>query len=261
MNNLLNNLLLKNICRIAAIKPGRFPTHYLLTKRPDLIEQNVDFDKKGYIHAYDLLRERDVIISDESEIQELTVYNPKELAPLSLQKHEPSEQEIIEGIREFRQKKIKKMCHLGEPMKLAPEYQSVLVDLYMVTGANKLDEKYVKENLEDIKFGLAPARTMTFLRYGFFFAMDYNWDSDEEALRFAVDKWFSLIRTYGQLYSQDESLSEEWRKTARNISAPDYSGYKDYESIINFWPYCLSPRPKEILKSYELDDFKELNGA
>ena len=93
---------------------------------------------------------------------------------------------------------------------------------------------------------------MSELRYGFFFAMDFDWESDQAALEFAASKWLGLINVYKELYSQDTRVSSEWTDAVENIIHPDLADFKTYEQIIDYWPYALSPRPEELLKSEQM---------
>ena len=110
------------------------------------------------------------------------------------------------------------------------------------------DKKDVKRGIEDIYFADPTIRTMTQLRYGFFFAMDYEWKSDEEALRFAAEKWFALIDVYKELFLQ--TASDRTKQNIQNIKYPDLDQFDTYEKIIDYWPYALTPRPIEILESH-----------
>lgn len=252
MDLMLKKMLRNNACRVKSVTSNSFPTQYIFTRNIELIGEDMEFEDQGFISGYDMLRRRQVYINESDEVSELTVYNPKDISALLLQDHKEDINTIKEGIKKWKKINILPMCSRGDPMKLSFNAKKVLVDLYLVTGSFEVEEGLVNRRLEEILYGLAGARLMSELRYGFFFSMDFEWKSDEEALEFAASKWIALVNVYKELYSQDSRVSEEWRDSVENIIHPDLSNFKNYESIIDYWPYALAPRPDELLKSEQM---------
>ena len=245
-------MLLNNACRIKCITPDSFPTQYILTRNLELIGEDMDFEDQGFVSGYDLLRGKFIYINDSDNIAELTVYNPSDIPPLLLQDHKEDINIIEEGIKKWKKINIAPMCSRGDPFELSLASKKILIDLYMATGSIEGDHEAADSYLEEIAYGFPSARLMSELRYGFFFAMDFDWESDAAALEFAASKWLGLVNVYKELYLQDARVSSEWVDAVENIIHPDLADFKTYEQIIDYWPYALSPRPEELLKSEQM---------
>ncbi len=249
----MRGLLNANVVEVQYFKLGFFPTRGLFTLNKNFIkepERLDDVDGDSFFSAFDVLRGRVVNFDSEEQILSTNVFNPHGLDPMQLwQKGFSADKKDIErAIDEFRGKRLQSITSVGDVSKLSSKSKATLVDLFMATGNSITDPIELSRHIEDIYFADPTIRTMTQIRYGFFFAMDYDWKSEKEALRFAAKKWFSLIDVYKELFLQ--TASDRTIKNIENIKYPDADQFDTYEKIIDYWPYALTPRPVEILESH-----------
>ena len=265
----MGGLLSANVVEIQYYKFGNFLTRGLFTLNPKFIEGAFDFNKinsDAFFSAYEILRKKVVELDNQDQIISTNVFNPRNVQPIEM--YTPGfESTVIEAkqaIKTFREVKISDICSRGDPFKLSLKSKVTLIDLFMATGNSLTKEEDIQGHLEDIAFADPIFRQMSQMRYGFFFAMDYEWKNDEEALEFAAKKWLSLIDVYKELYLQN--ASEILQENISKIKYPDPSEFKTYESIVDYWPYFLTPRPKELLDSdaiaeYEIQESSESTKA
>lgn len=265
MDNIIGGLLSANVVEIQYYKFGNFLTRGLFTLHPKFIEGAFDFNKinsEAFFSAYEILRKKVIDLENQDQIISTDVFNPRNVQPLEM--YSPGFQATVKeakaAIKAFKEVKVQKICSRGDPFKLSLKSKATLIDLFMATGNSLTKEKDIQSHLEDIAFADPIFRQMSQMRYGFFFAMDYEWKSDEEALKFAAKKWLSLIDVYKELYLQD--ASEELKENISKIKYPNPNEFKTYESIVDYWPYFLTPRPEELLDSdaiaeYEIQESNE----
>ena len=253
MDHIMKGLLSANVVEVQYFRIGYFLTRGLFTLNKKFIEDN-NFDSglidnDSFFSAYDVLRKKVIKLDSQDQILSTNVFNPNNLNPMELYSRDfvSDKKTAEEAIKEFKKNRVVPICGRGDPLNLSLKSKVVLVDLFMATGNSIKTEDKAREYLEDIYFADPTLRTMTQLRYGFFFAMDYDWKSDQEALAFAAKKWLSLVDVYKELYLQ---VADD--RSTENINSIKYPSIKDfhsYEQIIDYWPYALSPRPAELLDS------------
>lgn len=252
MDHMLEGLLRNNVVEMQYFKLGFFPTRALLTLNPDFIEEKgalSNVEVEAFVSGYDVLRKKVVTLNNQEEVLSTNVFNPDAISPMNLYAKDfcADKKMVNDAIADFQSKRLTNVSSVGDVFKLSLKSKAILVDLFMATGNSIKNPDVINEHLEDIYYADPTIRGMTQIRYGFFFAMDYEWESDQQALAFAAKKWLSLIDVYRELFSQ--SCSERTRKNIENIKYPEIDQFDTYEKIIDYWPYAISPRPPEMLES------------
>ena len=259
MDNIMSGLLSANVVEIQYYKLGNFFTRGLFTLNPDFIEGAFDFNKinsEAFFSAYEILRKKVVQLDNQEQIISTDVFNPREVEAIQMYSgnFRATKMEAREAIKKFKEVKLQNICSRGDPFRLSLKSKATLIDLFMATGNSLTKEEDIQNHLEDIAFADPMFRQMSQMRYGFFFAMDYEWKSDKEALEFAAKKWLSLIDVYKELYLQN--ASEMLQDNISKIEYPNPSDFETYESIVDYWPYFLTPRPKELLDSDAIAEYE-----
>ena len=253
MDHIMRGLLNANVVEVQYFRLGFFPTRGLFTLNKNFINEPEllnEVDGDSFFSAFEILRNRVVTFDNEEEVLSTNVFNPHGLDPMQLwqQGLSADKKDVKRGIDDFRGNRLQSITSVGDVSKLSLKSKATLIDLFMATGNSITSPVELSRHIEDIYFADPTIRTMTQLRYGFFFAMDYEWKSDEEALRFAAEKWFALIDVYKELFLQ--TASDRTKQNIQNIKYPDLDQFDTYEKIIDYWPYALTPRPIEILESH-----------
>jgi hypothetical protein len=252
MNKILNGLLRNNVVEIMYMPLGRTPSLGLFTTNNDFIKNRdfkVDVDQEPYFRAFELLRNKEIVIENDYEIMETKVHNPSGAPATQLYsaKSNKTLYDVDKMIDAFKKAYIKPLCEIGDPFKLSLTDKKILIDLHLATGmAREMSHEEANAHIEDLNFTSPVYRVMNYIRYGYFFAMDYDWKSDKEAMLFAIKKWVSLIEVYKKLHLQ-VAQTESFIDSLNAIVYPAPEKFTNYHQIIDYWPYPLSPRPQGLL--------------
>ena len=257
MNKVLKGLLSTNVVEILYMPTGRLPSIGLFTRNSKFIQGssfNEDVSGKFYFEAFEILRQRKIGIKLEEEILETKVYNPNNRSAMDLysSKKEEDIDIVRKGISEFKSSYLAPLCEFGDPFSLSLQDKKVIIDLHLGTGAQDFSIDDANAHIEDLNFTLPSYRLMSYIRYGFFFAMDYDWKTEKAAMLFAVKKWYSLVSVYKNLALQG-SPSLGLKESLDAILFPDPNSFVNYHQIIDYWPYALSPRPIGLLKCSQMN--------
>ena len=138
--------------------------------------------------------EKVIDLDSQDQILSTNVFNPGNVSPMELYSggYCADKKVVQEGVELFKSKKeLLPICKKGNPFELSLKSKVTLIDLFMATGNSIKSVDKAEEYLEDIRFADPSLRTMSQLRYGFFFAMDYDWDT-EKCFKFCCQKMVSI---------------------------------------------------------------------
>ena len=249
MDPIVQGLLSSNLVTVEYLSIGGFPTRGLMTKNLHFMyhEDSIEFDGGDFFQAYDILRKKKTTVLNEEEIFKITVYNPGKIDPLDLCKGacQPTHDCRSEAIAEFK-KQNGDFIPIGDPLLLADPQKRILIDFFTGMNLAHLTEEELDTCLEDLSYMSQDARFVDDVTYSVYFGCDMDFKSEEEGLRYAAQRWFDLINVYRDLYLQELEEDSPVGRAVKDLQLPNIESFGDYEQVIGFWPYLLSPRPSEI---------------
>lgn len=247
MNVILNGLLDNNLVHTQYISAGRFPTQALLTRNPNFAGANVSFPAGNFLSAYDVIRKKRLTILNEDEILATSVYNPANISPENLYNGtvQPTKSVATQAKAEFH-KKCGDLVSRGDPYVLSKKDKCTIIAFYTGFNCEDLSEEEVDTNFQDLAFAPPEMLMVTPVRLGFFFAYDYEFESEEAGVLFGAQQWIRLLKVYQNLSLQGIDESDFLFKAIKNINFPDPESFRSIDQIVAYWPAAMNPRPSEI---------------
>jgi hypothetical protein len=251
VNSILKGLLDNNLVEIEYLSVGKFPTRGLFTRHLHFMyhEDSMGFNEGDFFQAYDILRMKKVTILNEEDILSIGVYNPDSLDPKTLYLG------VCQPTHGCRSTQIKKflsacgcLCSRGDTSSLNIEEKLVLIEFYAGLVGDDLSDDLVDELIVDLGYMSGTHRSADVLQYGLFFGMDIDFNSEKDSVAHAAKKWLSLISVYCSLYSQELEHESPILQAINEMRLPDPADFQDFEQVLGFWPYVLTPRPVELPK-------------
>lgn len=226
-----------------------FPTRALITRNINYMPEYIDrisFSKGSFLQAFDLLRQKKVTVLSSQKVFSFVAYNPAMHDPAQLFSAPslPAKHTIAEYVNN-----VKKQCgdlvSRGNINMLNREEKKTLIELFTLTDPEHLDDLNLDSAIEDLKYARADFRTIDKFEIGHF--LGFYLDSPQDIfMKQVLERWISLVKIYAKLSLMEKDLTEEDRELIKSIKYPNVEQFNNETEIMNYWPFTLSPRPREL---------------
>lgn len=249
MNSILKGLLDNNLVEVEYLSVGKFPTKGLFTNNLDFMyhEDDMYFNVGDFFQSYEILRRRKITILNEDDIMSIAAFNPLSLDPKVLC------QGVCQPVHDCRSEQIKKflsscgpIVSRGDLSLLELEEKRIFLEFYGGIIEESLTEDLIDELVEDLRYMPKSYKVADGMRYGLFFGMDIDLGSEKKSIEYAARKWLRFISAYSSLYIQELEEGSPVREAVKDMRLPDPSAFEDFQQILDFWPYVLTPRPEQL---------------